>query len=272
MTVPWETGHVKERLSYIAPSGKTEIRLLPNLTRGELTHATVPTRAVSKPARVNHVTEAFYVIQGKGEIWRAVEEGEEAVELRPGRGVLIPPTVGFQYRAAESGPLVFIVAVMPRWSTEYCHELGDGYWDDDGEPRRPLRPAPPGPAWETKDLGTEPDHIAPDGSEIRLLPGCAAGGLAHCTLPAGSTARAVRHKTVDEIWYVLDGEGDVWRSDGSEEVVHVRSRTCLTITCGTSFQFRADTAAPLSLLIGTFPRWPGPDEAVPVTGPWEPSV
>lgn len=125
MNAPWATGVVQDAPNYIAPSGETEIRLLPSLPRGELTHATLPAGAVSKAARVN-ATEAFYVLQGLGELWRADDRGQEVVELRPRRCVTMPPGVGFQYRALGSEPLVFIVAVMPRWSAESWHELADG--------------------------------------------------------------------------------------------------------------------------------------------------
>lgn len=270
MNTPWETGAVQDVPSYTAPSGETEIRELPNLPRGELTHATLPAGAVSKPALVDK-NEAFYVLEGMGEIWRADGTGEEVVELRPQRCVTMPPGVGFQYRALGSEALVFIVAVMPRWSPESWHELADGYWDDRGQPQRELLSVPSNPAWRTKDLGVEPDYHAPDGSEIRLLPECEAGGLAHCTLRAGLTTRAVRHRAVDAICYVLGGEGDVWRSNGSNEVVPVRDRVCMTIPCGTNFQVRAGNAAPLLLLLGVFPRWPG-DDAIPVSGVWDSSV
>lgn len=58
---------------------------------------------------------------------------------------------------------------------------------------------------ETKDLGESVDYLAPDGSEIRLLPSLPHGGLAHCTLRPGGVSKAVRHRSVEEIWYVLEG-------------------------------------------------------------------
>jgi mannose-6-phosphate isomerase-like protein (cupin superfamily) len=60
-------------------------------------------------------------------------------------------------------------------------------------------------------LKTDPDYSAPDGSEIRLLLNVKGGGLAHCTLPPAATTLAVRHRTVEEIWYFLDGTGEVWK-------------------------------------------------------------
>jgi hypothetical protein len=53
--------------------------------------------------------------------------------------------------------------------------------------------------FETAQLGTEVDAIAPDGSEIRLMGARPGGTFAHCTLAPGATSLAVRHRTVEEI-------------------------------------------------------------------------
>src|SRR5216117_2870669 len=68
--------------------------------------------------------------------------------------------------------------------------------------------------FEVKQLRERPDEQAPDGSEIRLLPELWGGGLCHCTLPSGRTSKAVKHKTVEEIWYFVQGIGEVWRKLG----------------------------------------------------------
>jgi mannose-6-phosphate isomerase-like protein (cupin superfamily) len=118
----------------------------------------------------------------------------------------------------------------------------------------------------------KPSYLAPDGSEIRSLAEVTAGGLCHCTLPAGQVAAAVSHRTVEEIWYFIEGHGEVWRKHGEEEfAVEVRRGTSLTIPVGTHFQFRNTGQEPLCLVIATMPRWPGPDEAKPVEGQWQTS-
>jgi len=33
--------------------------------------------------------------------------------------------------------------------------------------------------------------------------------MAHFHLPAGQVSRAVRHRTVEEIWFVLSGRGEM---------------------------------------------------------------
>ncbi len=55
-----------------------------------------------------------------------------------------------------------------------------------------------------------PDAIAPDGSEITFLVGDARrASLVEVRLPAGDTSKPVRHRTVEEIWYILTGTGKV---------------------------------------------------------------
>lgn len=124
--------------------------------------------------------------------------------------------------------------------------------------------------WATVQLPKDYDYLAPDGSEIRLLPEVGGGGLAHCRLPVGGVSSAVCHQTVDEIWYFISGTGELWRQRGKQkEVRQVEQGTCLTITFGTSFQFRNIGDEPLCLIITTIPRWPGPQEAVEVDGYWK---
>ncbi len=97
--------------------------------------------------------------------------------------------------------------------------------------------------------------------------------MAHFELGPGQTARAVRHRTVDEIWYVLSGRGEMWRrSEGREEVVAMRPGICLTIPVGTEFQFRSFGYEPLAAVGVTMPPWPGKAEAVVVPGTWPPTV
>lgn len=128
------------------------------------------------------------------------------------------------------------------------------------------RPAPP---WQTRLVPEHEDTLAPDGSEIRLLVDVRGGSMVHCTLPPGGATRAVRHRTVEEVWFFLGGRGEVWRRLGDqEEVVDVGPGLALSIPLGVEFQFRALGDEPLTFVITTIPPWPGLDEAVPVPGRW----
>jgi mannose-6-phosphate isomerase-like protein (cupin superfamily) len=116
------------------------------------------------------------------------------------------------------------------------------------------------------------DVIAPDGSEVRILLAARGGSMAHFRLPAGQVSRAVRHRTVDEIWFILSGRGEMWRSAGGrDEIAALVPGACLTIEAGTTFQFRAAADAPLAAVAVTMPPWPGDAEAEPAEGRWTPS-
>ncbi|WP_428534434.1 cupin domain-containing protein [Rhodopila sp.] len=117
------------------------------------------------------------------------------------------------------------------------------------------------------------DLLAPDGSEVRVLLSLAAGSMAHFRLAAAQVSRAVRHRSVEEIWYVLSGAGDLWRSHGGrEEVFALSPGVCLTIPVGVRFQFRAADGGPLAVVAVTMPPWPGDSEAEAVAGKWPPTV
>jgi mannose-6-phosphate isomerase-like protein (cupin superfamily) len=123
---------------------------------------------------------------------------------------------------------------------------------------------------QTQRLPAEPDATAPDGSEVRILVRLAGGSLAHFSLPPGRVSRAVRHRTVEELWYFVGGRGEMWRRDaaGHESVVTVEAGVSLDIPLGTSFQFRSTGEEPLAAVGTTMPPWPGDDEADLVEGIW----
>jgi mannose-6-phosphate isomerase-like protein (cupin superfamily)/GNAT superfamily N-acetyltransferase len=126
-------------------------------------------------------------------------------------------------------------------------------------------PAPPA----TASLAAAQPVRAPDGSTVHPLLRAARGSIARFALAPGQVSRAVAHRRVEELWYVVEGAGSMWRRQGaSETVVTLAPGTALTIPAGTAFQFRADDRAPLVAIGVTMPPWPGDDEARAVPGRW----
>lgn len=124
----------------------------------------------------------------------------------------------------------------------------------------------------TSHRSTRPDTTAPDGSEIRFLIDHRHGGgkasMVEVTLPPGQVSRPVWHQTVEEVWYILEGSGHVWRCPADSEPssvspVSVSRGDALTIPTGWRFQFSSSPDEPLRFLCFTVPPWPGPDEAQP---------
>jgi mannose-6-phosphate isomerase-like protein (cupin superfamily) len=126
--------------------------------------------------------------------------------------------------------------------------------------------------FETKRLPLTPDVVAPDGSDVRVLARTERGSMAHFELAPGRASAAIRHRTVDEIWFVLSGRGEIWRKQGSrEDIVALEPGVSVTIPVGTHFQFRASGDTALEAVGVTMPPWPGDAEAVPVPGKWKAS-
>ena len=126
---------------------------------------------------------------------------------------------------------------------------------------------------QTKKPSVKRHTVAPDGSNVRELLSVAGGGMAHFELEHNQTSVAVVHRTVDEIWYVLRGRGEMWlRLEDHEEIVEIGAGWCLTVPAGTEFQFRSLGYVPLSAIAATIPPWPGSGEATIVTGHWNPTV
>ena len=129
--------------------------------------------------------------------------------------------------------------------------------------------------FETRSLPEQPNALAPDGSEIRLLStALGRGSMVQTRLRPGGVTRAVRHRTVEEMWFCTSGRGRVWRrsAEGEEEVTEMRPGVSLSVPTGTAFQFRCDGREPLEIVIATMPPWPGDGEAMPCDGPWTPTV
>lgn len=123
---------------------------------------------------------------------------------------------------------------------------------------------------DTQRLPRDHTVLAPDGSEIRELVAVRGGSMVHCTLPPGAISMAVKHLTVEEVWYVTSGRGQVWRKSEIEaSVMDVEPGLSLSIETGTYFQFRNTGDDDLCLIIVTMPPWPGEQEAVRVNDFWE---
>ena len=124
-------------------------------------------------------------------------------------------------------------------------------------------------AYATLHMRDTAPVAAPDGSGVRVLLGFSNGRMAHFELAAGCVSRAVVHRTVDEVWYVVEGSGEMWRRQGEhEDVVALVPGLCVTLPHGTHFQFRASPTDALRAVAFTSPVWPGDAEAARVPGPW----
>ena len=116
-----------------------------------------------------------------------------------------------------------------------------------------------------------PSEPAPDGSRIYPLMRTRQASVGIIELRPNQVTAPVRHQTIEEFWYVLEGTGQLWRElDTEEETVELNTGSCVNIPTGAAFQFRSDGERPLRMLMLTVPPWPGPEEAVAADGAWQP--
>jgi mannose-6-phosphate isomerase-like protein (cupin superfamily) len=117
-----------------------------------------------------------------------------------------------------------------------------------------------GRSWRTKKvpehLPERPDDIATDRAEIRKLFTMERASVVHCTLPPKATSVAVCNVETDEIWFFVEGQGEIWLREegevkGNEE--KIGPGACLTIPTGVHFQYRNTGEDPLAFLCVTMP-------------------
>ena len=126
-------------------------------------------------------------------------------------------------------------------------------------------------AFETRRAGQSREETAPDGSRVYPLLRMTAGGMAQFELDPQRISHAVIHRSVDEIWLVTSGRGEIWRKQGGrEDVAVLEPGVCVSIPAGTAFQFRNPGREVLRIVAVTMPPWPGDDEAAAVPGRWDP--
>jgi len=114
-------------------------------------------------------------------------------------------------------------------------------------------------------------EIAPDGSEVHRLCRSDSGSMAQFSFAAGTVSRAVLHRQVEELWYVLSGAGEIWRSPetGVAEVADLSPGVSISIPARCAFQVRVTGDQPLTVIAVTMPPWPGYEEAIIVEGCWQ---
>jgi mannose-6-phosphate isomerase-like protein (cupin superfamily) len=111
-----------------SPAG-AQIRYLMESATGNMIHSTVPPGQVNRATVHATVNEFWYVLSGKGEIWRRDGEGEQTVVMEPGVSIDIPTGTAFQYRCNGSEPLRFICIAMPPWPGDMEATFVEGPWE-----------------------------------------------------------------------------------------------------------------------------------------------
>lgn len=123
----FETKRLGDAPDAMAPDG-SEVRVLCQGSRGGLAVFTLPPQAVSKAVAHHTVEEIWYVMSGRGRMWRKLGEQKEIVELGPGVSITLPIGTSFQFRCDGSEPLTALGATMPPWPGEGEAYFVEGNW------------------------------------------------------------------------------------------------------------------------------------------------
>jgi mannose-6-phosphate isomerase-like protein (cupin superfamily) len=122
------TVHVDEAEQATAPDGSL-VHLLTSVGGAGTAVFELQAGQVARPVRHPRVEECWYVLSGRGRMWRRPVIGDAILtDLVPGVSLSIPRDTSFQFRADEE-PLRILGVTSPRWSgQEDAEVLDEGAW------------------------------------------------------------------------------------------------------------------------------------------------
>ncbi len=124
----FESSRIADDYDLLAPDG-SEIRLLHSTSSASVVHCSLPAGAVSLPVRHRTVSEIWYFLAGRGQVWRRQAKREDLLEVRAGISLTIPLGTSFQLRNTGDAALEFIIVTMPPWpGADEAILLDDGKW------------------------------------------------------------------------------------------------------------------------------------------------
>jgi len=112
--MPFETKRAGSAPDAVAPDG-SQVRVLCGLSRGRLALFSLPPGAVATAVAHRTVEELWYVVAGRGRMWRKLGDDEAVVDLDAGVSVGIPSGASFQFRCDGAETLIILGATMPPW-------------------------------------------------------------------------------------------------------------------------------------------------------------
>ena len=131
-----KTTFLPEKPEAKSPAG-ADIRFLMDGPTGNMIHSTVPPRQTNRATVHATVSEFWFVLEGRGEIWRAASGDSAVTVLTPGTAIDIPVGTAFQYRNVSDQDLTFICIAMPPWPGDAEAKYVDGIWAPTVDPRPP---------------------------------------------------------------------------------------------------------------------------------------
>lgn len=119
--------HLPAVRTVAAPDG-SDVRVLLGLSGGGMAHFRLAPGQVSTAVAHRTVEEIWYVVAGRGRMWRRQGGREHVVDLVPGMCLTIPLGTHFQFRASEAEALEAVAVTMPPWPGEGEAVVVAGAW------------------------------------------------------------------------------------------------------------------------------------------------
>jgi mannose-6-phosphate isomerase-like protein (cupin superfamily) len=111
-----------------APDG-SRVQVLLRLQGGSMATFTLQPGQVSAAVMHRTVEELWYVVAGRGRMWRRDAAREELVALEPGLCLSVPLGTAFQFRCDGEAPLVAVAVTIPPWPGEDEAVAARGPWE-----------------------------------------------------------------------------------------------------------------------------------------------
>lgn len=119
----------------VAPDG-SDVRVLAGVAGGGMAHFTLRPGQVTQAVTHRTVEEIWFVLSGRGHLWRSQAGRESVLALEPGVSLTIPLGTHFQFRADEAG-LAVVAVTLPPWPGEGEAVPVPGPWSPTGSAIEP---------------------------------------------------------------------------------------------------------------------------------------
>ena len=126
--IDFQTKALSEFPDEIAPD-HSEVRVLVRDATASVAHFTLPAHQIAVAVQHHTVSEYWFVIGGRGRIWRKDDDNSEVVGLEPGVSLSIPLGTAFQFRNDGDEPLTVVGFDTPPWPGDDEAFIVAGEWE-----------------------------------------------------------------------------------------------------------------------------------------------
>lgn len=110
------TANLATTTSFLSDDG-SEIRPMPSIQGVESVHCRLPKGGAIQASEHRTVSQIWYVISGKGELWlKSHAKKETVLPLQPGVAVTVPLGYGFQFHNTGEQDLDIFIVNTTKWS------------------------------------------------------------------------------------------------------------------------------------------------------------